>query len=353
MEKAKTERNYGIDLLRIFAMMMIVLLHVINQGGVLNATHENIINRAMAEFFVAAAYGAVNCYALVSGYVGMNSKHKYSSLIQLYFQVIFYTVITTSVFYFLNPDLIGPKNFLDAFLPVSNESYWYFTAYFGMFFFAPFLNKMLISLDEKDAKALGITIVFVLSFIPCVFQKDVFKSEWGYSMLWLLALYLLGGCIKIIEPAKKIKKRALLLIFIVCILITFLSTLLRGINKYTFLLTYTSPTVLIGSVSVLVLFSQFNICGLLKKLISFFAPLSFGVYLAHTEPHIFNEVLLGRFSSFGAFSPDKFVIAVFTTVSAIWIVCSMIDYVRLKLFKFLRIKELSIRLESFFAKLFC
>lgn len=353
MEKAKTERNYGIDFLRIIAMIMIVLLHVINQGGVLNATGENIINRALAEFFVAAAYGAVNCYALVSGYVGMNSKHKYSSLIQLYFQVIFYTVITTSVFYFLKPEMIGVKNFLDAFLPVSNESYWYFTAYFGMFFFAPFLNRMLLSLSKREARTLAFTIVIILSVIPCVFQKDVFKSEWGYSMIWLLALYLLGGCIKITESEKKLKKGVLLLIFLICVIITFLSTLLRGINKYTFLLTYTSPTVLIGSVSVLVLFSQFNICGLLKKLISFFAPLSFGVYLAHNEPHIFNEVLRGRFSSFGAFSPDKFVIAVFATVLAIWLVCSMIDYVRLKLFKFLRIKELSIRLESFFAKLFC
>ena len=30
------ERNYGIDLLRIVSMMMVVLLHVLGQGGILD-----------------------------------------------------------------------------------------------------------------------------------------------------------------------------------------------------------------------------------------------------------------------------------------------------------------------------
>lgn len=339
MEKAKTERNYGIDLLRIFAMMMIVLLHVINQGGVLNATAGNVVNHLIARFLVTTAYGAVNCYALVSGYVGVYSKHRHSSLMQLYLQVIFYTVAMTSVFYFLSSDKIGMRSFLNAFLPVSNESYWYFTAYFGMYFFAPFLNKMILSLSKREAKTLIITIIMVLSVIPCVSQKDVFKSAWGYSMIWLCALYLFGGCIKITESERKINKKTAFVIFIICIFITYASTFLDGINKYTFLLTYTSPTVLISAVALLVLFSQLKFKEGFKKVISFFSPLAFGVYLIHTEPHVWNEVLLGRFSYLGNKNPALFIMIIFAIIFAIWFACSMIDYVRLKIFKLLHIKK--------------
>lgn len=35
---AMEERNYGIDLLRIVSMMMVVLLHVLGQGGILDGS---------------------------------------------------------------------------------------------------------------------------------------------------------------------------------------------------------------------------------------------------------------------------------------------------------------------------
>lgn len=352
MENIKRERNFGIDLLRIIAMVMVVVLHVINQGGVLNAASGNVINYLIASFFVSAAYGAVNCYALVSGYVGMDSKHKYAGIIQLFLQVVFYTVLITAVFYFLNPDKYGMWSFKNALLPVSSESYWYFTAYFGMFFFAPFFNKMLKVLSKKEAKALVFTIIMVLSLIPCVFQKDVFKSEWGYSMLWLSALYLLGGCIKILGCEKKMKKKTAFLFFLLSIIITYLSTFLPGINKYTFLLTYTSPTVLISAVALLILFSQVKISGGFKKLIAFFSPLAFGVYLVHTEPHIWNEVLLGRFIGFAKLNPAMLVLSIVCAVFCIWFVCSMVDYIRLSIFKLLHIKGLCVAIENKLKNLF-
>ena len=350
MEKTVRERNYGIDLLRIVAMMMVVLLHVINQGGVLNATSENLINHGIAGFLVAAAYGAVNCYALVSGYVGMSSKTKYANIIQLFFQVVFYTLTITTVFYFLRPGTLEKKDFISAVLPVSNESYWYFTAYFGMFFFSPFFNKMLNSLSKKEAKTLVVTIIVVLSVIPCIFKKDVFKAEWGYSVVWLCALYVFGGCLKILEPERYIKKLPAFLLFFICVSITFVSTFLDGVNKYTFLLTYTSPTVLISAVALLILFSQLEFKKIFKKIIAFFSPLAFGVYLIHTEPYVWNNVLAGSFIHFGNETPIVLILSIFVSVLVIWFVCSMIDYLRLLIFKLLHLKNLCVFIENRFLK---
>ena len=70
-------RNYGIDLLRIVAMYMIVLYHCLLLGGVITkATQIGIgsINYDISWLLDTLCYCAVNCYALISGYVGVKSK---------------------------------------------------------------------------------------------------------------------------------------------------------------------------------------------------------------------------------------------------------------------------------------
>ena len=75
------ERKYGIDLLRMIAMFMVVILHVLGQGGILNTVSSLSLNYEIAWFLEISAYCAVNCYALISGYVGINSKFKFTNII--------------------------------------------------------------------------------------------------------------------------------------------------------------------------------------------------------------------------------------------------------------------------------
>ena len=62
-------RNYGIDLLRFVAMLGIVTLHILNHGGGLSA-ETDILRSSVIWMIEIAAYPAVNCYALISGYTG-------------------------------------------------------------------------------------------------------------------------------------------------------------------------------------------------------------------------------------------------------------------------------------------
>ena len=69
-------RNYGIDLLRILSMFMVVLLHVNNFGGLLGHYDANSLGYVFVWFSEAFAICAVNVYAMISGYVLLNSKLK-------------------------------------------------------------------------------------------------------------------------------------------------------------------------------------------------------------------------------------------------------------------------------------
>lgn len=108
------ERNYGIDLLRIVAMFMVVILHILGRGGILDATVAYSSNYYIAWFMEIATFGAVNCYAIISGYVGYNRKIKYSNLINILFCAGFYIVLLTVAGYFVVPgaDIESVKNSL-------------------------------------------------------------------------------------------------------------------------------------------------------------------------------------------------------------------------------------------------
>lgn len=69
-----TRRNYGIDALRLFSMLLVVTLHVLGHGGVL----ENLVGKKYAVCWLLECFSfcAVNCYGIISGYVGFSDKKK-------------------------------------------------------------------------------------------------------------------------------------------------------------------------------------------------------------------------------------------------------------------------------------
>jgi surface polysaccharide O-acyltransferase-like enzyme len=190
------ERNYGIDLLRIVAMIFIPILHVLLQGGILGNSISLSANYEVAWFLEIMAYCAVNCYALISGYVGYDSKYKYSNIIYLYLQVIFYTIIITSIFAVFKPDTVRISSFVKALFPFAFDVYWYFTAYFCMFFFIPFMNFFINTASKNLAGKAVLAIIILFSILPTIFANDMFKTSGGYSVYWLSMMYIIGAYIK-------------------------------------------------------------------------------------------------------------------------------------------------------------
>lgn len=226
-------------------------------------------------------------------------------------------------------------------MPVHYNYYWYFTAYFGMFFFIPFMNKLLVSLNKKQAKVLVLTIFMLFSLRPAALLVDRFRLEKGYSLLWLASLYLIGGCIRILELEKKINKTWLLIIYWGTVLLTYACNNMEGVNRESFLFSYTSPTILISACTLVILFAKLKVKVIGKKLIGFFAPLTFGIYLIHTEPLIWNHILAGKLTRFGQAPAIPFILHWVLSAIILMLVCAIIDYLRLLIFKLLHIKQLA------------
>ena len=355
------KRNYGIDFLRILSMLFVLLLHILKQGGILSSLDKLSLGYNLAWFLEVCAYCAVNCYALISGFIGYGSKHKYSNIINLYIQTAFYALLATGVFYVISPDEIGEKAFIKAVLPFGFNLYWYFTAYFCMFFFIPFMNKVLETCDKKQLTGLVVFSIIFFSIFPLIFEKDIFFTNNGYSVVWISILYMIGGYIRKYEIYKKISNLKCVVLYFAGVFITFgqkviveyVKLKLSGetVNEGAFI-KYTSPTMVLCAISLLCLFAKVNFKDGMKKVTAIFSPFAFSVYLIHTAPFVWSKVMKNRFIMFADFNPFGMVIAVLVTAVSIFLLCSFIDFIRTQLFKLLKIKELSIKIESFVTKLF-
>ncbi len=359
-EIQSNKRNYGIDALRILSMIMIVILHILGHGGVLKSLSPLSTGHCTAWILETAAYGAVNCYALISGYVGVASKFKYSGIINLIFNVVFYSLSITLIFFFVAPETVNSQIFLEAIFPFAFNTYWYFTAYFCMYFFIPFFNYLINSLNRIDAKKLILSLILILTVIPTLSQIDIAVTQKGYSTLWLSALYIFGAYIRKYNIGSNIKNLWLILIYSGCVIINLLSKFAieyASINVFheaknsNFLINYCSPTVLLASVSLLMLFSKLKFGNKASKFIAFFANATFGVYLIHDFPLVRNYFISEKFVELTSFSPLIMILLVVFSAIAIWFICSITDKLRLELFKLLKVKKLCEKISQLISKL--
>ncbi len=339
-------------------MWMIPVLHVLGHGEVLKSVAPFSANYFLTWLLEVMAFCAVNCFALISGYVGYGRTVKYSNMICLALQALFYTVPITALFLCFSPDLVGIKTILYALFPYIYDTYWYLMSYFCMFFFIPVLNFLLEKLDRPRLIGL-MAVIFVLAGISTGFHSDFGHTGYGYSAVWLAVLYLIGGYLRKYSIADKLAAWKCAVGYGACVLFTWLSKfvidkgacwILGEPKGGTYLIRYTSPTILLCAVFLLLFFAKLSVKGVWKKLIAFFAPVSFGVYLIHEEPLIREHFITGRFAGYSSLPPLLAVLAVLGTAFGLWLVCSLIDRVRLALFDVLKVKEKCADLESFFRR---
>lgn len=84
----------GLDLLKIIAMFMIITLHTLGHGGIVWNKNLEGINYDIAWLLEIMSFCAVNCYAMISGYVGINSRIRYYKLI--------YFLVTSCFLWFIH-----------------------------------------------------------------------------------------------------------------------------------------------------------------------------------------------------------------------------------------------------------
>ena len=357
-------RNYGIDLLRIFAMLCVAILHILGHGAVLN-------NAASTEAYGTAwlleiiAYPAVNCFVLISGFVGFREEKycpRLKNIISLFVTVAFYGVCSVLLFNRLHPADIGRLDMLNTLLPISTRQYWFFSCYFGMFLLTPMINLFVAKAEGKILKITAFSVVFLFT-VPTLF-KEPFSMSGGYSVIWFVLLYLLGAIIKKLKITEHTPLLGSIPVTFFAFAATWalklleLSEISKSASVSEFLtkhdskfISYCSPLLVIASVGLLCIFSKIKVSKIFRSAVGFFSKTSFSVYLIHDNPYTRKYAISGRFAEWAELSPKRIVFNVLTTALLIFIACSLIDGLRLLIFKLFRVDGICIFCEKTIKKL--
>ena len=351
------QRNLGVDALRVLATFMVLILHILNIGGIIRQTPTNSPAYWSGLVLFLAAFSAVNCYGLISGYVGLYARYRYAKLAMLWLQVVFYNLVGLVVLAFVVGQPLEAMDFWQAFSPLIHRSFWYFTAYFGLFFLMPILNRGVQALTAPQARMLGWSLVVLFSLAPTLMGADWFVTQAGYTALWLVLLYLLGACMRKGQILSRTPGWVLLGIYLLGVAV---SVLLRWIllaqsiqigtvqyNSYT-LISYTSPTILLCAMALLGLFARRSFRGRWsRRLIGTLAPASFGIYILHMQPQIQDWLFnLPLFAWVVQQNAAILVAVVLLMGLCLYIVCWAVEYLRQWIFRILRIQKRLERLET-------
>ncbi len=339
-------RNHGIDALKIISMYMVVLLHIISHGGVLGGS-QSTLTRYVVLSLQTAAYCAVDLFGMTSGYLMANRKPRYARLVELWMQIVFYGLVITLLARFAFGMALPASIWGNVLLPVTFKTYWYFSAYFGLFLLIPFINRALGGLSAKQDRTLA-GVLLVITLICTFSPTDPFAMDNGYGLLWMILLYAAGALIRKYEKEINLKPVWLLLGYVLTVaaIVTSISLIKRldiplAQNQ---LLHYDSVLVVATAVMLMLLFGRIKLPAMLQKVTTALSPLSFSVYIIHEQPIVRAAFVKGRFAFLGSCHWVWTIFGVLLFGVGIYAVCTAIEAVRIKLFAALGIGKLSSRI---------
>lgn len=355
---AKKERQLNYELLRIIAMLMIVCLHYLGKGGILGnpARPEMNMTGYMAWLVEALCLVAVNVYVLISGYFGADASVSTDSNppfrevlrrpLKIWHQVFFYSSVIGVIALLIGAQQFDIYQIFTYCFPIVTEHYWFATSYVVLCLLMPFLNAGMMRLNQKETSCLLAGLLVLFSVSKTVIPMQLPWDKYGYDVIWFIILYLTGAYLKRYQ-IKWLKNRfwAMMLylgstavIFASFFLLRMfwlktgrLEDLINYGYTYNFLFCY------VGAVGMFLAFSHEKTDAAsqrFRKPIELFSKATFGVYLIHEHINIREEWP----KWFGCEAQSEhtvfaFLIQMLLTVLCVYLVCTIIELLRMKLFE--------------------
>lgn len=337
----KVLRESNIELLRIVLIMMIISHHIIVHGLDLRSiTNSNFqvkdstyIELVLNSFFVIG----VNGFVFVSGYFGI--KFNIKRIISILIQAVFYSLTFYLIAFAMNQIEFSLASFWKAFFPISTNVWWFITTYIGLYFIAPFLNAGMKSIEKQELSYVFLGL-FILNCILGSYWGGI--SGNGYTLFNFIFIYLIARLMR--QNDLKIDKAKLTLLF------SFMVTSIWAIILLYFddhesvwqLFYYNNPLLILSAISLFFIFHKLKLK--FNKYINLLAQTVLGVYMIH-DYHRHRKFLIEIVNSLSDnYDSFIFVMLLAMLVVGIFLFCSLIELLRLNIFKFAskRIYDLSI-----------
>lgn len=288
-------RQANMELLRIIAMCMVVVLHYLIKGEAAVSLVENFTALNIVLWLVKAfCIVTINVYVLLSGYFLLEAKWKVSRLFEIWFQVLFYSVGVPAfcrVFGIGEVRQWGVYDWLNVLFPVQMEHYWFITAYVVMYLLIPVLSIGVKGITRKQHQCVIAGLLLVFSIPKSILPIYIPTDRYGYDFGWFICLFVIAAYLRLYGiPFLNSKKKALTIYLVSVIGIWGISVVCAVLTRnglpfaYMMDMAYCYNHLLVLAASV-ALFSAFTYVkvpqGKFSEVVCRIAPYTLGVYLLH------------------------------------------------------------------------
>ncbi|MBQ7641317.1 MAG: acyltransferase family protein [Acholeplasmatales bacterium] len=347
--RASNNRKSNIELLRIIAIIFIIAHHLAVHG--FHLLHPDIYNnldngsKVFIELLMPGGAIGVSIFFIICGYFKIN-KDKIS-LKKVLLEAIFYGLLIVLLFVILKlcnveypkePAISNAKQLLTAiFNPVTSNAWWFLTSYIFLILLSPVINIVFSKVDLK-----GYIILFLMIYL-LIFTIDLIMESKYFSITRGILFYLIGGFIfRFFNTSNKliIKRIISIILFITSwVFISYLSY--NFYNKsivfdsknieilYRDLMNYLENGILvvIAATSIFIFFISFNFNN---KIINLLAKTTFGIYLLH-DNYIIRNILWNLLITNNNINIMPLIVYSFISIISIFVICMIIDLIRILL----------------------
>lgn len=302
----KPVRKSGIELLRIFAVCGVILLHYNNPliGKAFQYTGGG--NLAVLYGLESLFCCAVDVFILISGYfMCKNNARAISKPISLILMVVVINVLFFCYSFFAGN--VSPKH--SDILQIIIPHNYFVTLYVALYFISPFINRIFEDFDKRQWRLLLIVSLLIFSLWPTLADLIVENThqEWfglstigawgsqsGHNIVNFVLLYCLGAYIRIGEIDKMpISSFNLIMSVGCCLMLSFCWAWFSSHDAGSMgrsAWAYHNPLTIMMAVLMFVLFSRIHITN---KIINDVAKAAFACFLIHA--HVITHMSIKEF----------------------------------------------------------
>lgn len=348
----KSGRNASVELLRITAMFMIVMLHLLCKTSAIDEVGVGSSMYLPVWILESVCRTGNSIFILISGYFYQSFSFKTEKLLKLWVQVFFYSVSLAIVSrYVLGYTVLSDWN--EVLFPIVKREYWFISVYIALYCLAPSLKKIIENMSDILMYRLLLLGGLFFSILPTVFVVDVLYVGGAYGIAWFVYLFLLGAYIKnggeqFLKRTGGIKIISLLLLLLLPIgkyIVEWLSSISMGYPLAGMcveaLYGAHSPIMLLGAVGIFICFLRINIKSDSKwaKVINFLGKGCIGVYLIHNNQNMARYIWTYLRINYWLVE-KKNLIVIFLIAIGVFVICNLLDHAREYIFDKIYINKL-------------
>ncbi len=340
VHKPRSERQSGLELMRIILMLAIIAHHyVVNSGVTFNFDISNVTpNMAFLEFWGMWGKTAINAYVLVTGWFMCTSKPTWQKWLAILLERMFYAICILVIFAVTGISVPGRMEVFKALFGwIYGIGDGFIASYLAFYLLIPALNALLRTLSKRQLQGTIAALLLVFTMASTFFFSDTAFWEPGwYATLYLIAAYMRLYPAEVLS-SKRFSRRLLVISLVLAyasVAVPLVLSAPLGVQTehcYYFLSNSDKPLALLCGVAFFLFFKNLDIGS--NRVINTISQTTFGVLLIHANSDAMRWFLWRTVLDVPGmyFAPFWQLVAhAVLSVAVIFAVCSAIDLLRIR-----------------------